>query len=267
MTDLIKRRRDRKGIGGAIGIERAVPPLSAARESITNTERLLLALLRSEISRFVKDEDLLTLFFSHVFDPMAGEDERKEFVKNFIRNEPRAVIGYPRASAEFPIFAIVLMAEEESQPVIGDYTGQTDINDPDEEDDEFASFEGGIWEQSFGIFIYAQHPDVCLYMYHFVKMIMSGGKEFLLSNGVIDATYSGGELAPDEQYLPNNMFARVFNVKATVPFTVPRIALADPRRMKVVGLYRSDMVVDGVPGGISTPEEDDGDEGPDGDEG
>ena len=107
-----------------------------------------------------------------------------------------------------------------------------------------------MFDSQHGCYIYAEHPDVCLYLYHFVKMIMLGGKDWLLSKGVTEMTISGGELMPNEEYLPENMFSRVVNVKTMAPFVVPRPALVDARKAKVVGIYADDVVVDGVRGGV-----------------
>jgi hypothetical protein len=89
-----------------------------------------------------------------------------------------------------------------------------------------------------------------------------GAKPLFLSNGMTDVTISGGEVAPDEQYLPDNMFLRTLTVSGHSMFTVPSFALTDRRRLRVLGLYRDDVVVDGVRGGITPTRFDDEQEEP-----
>jgi hypothetical protein len=246
----ISRRRDRRSVGGTIGIDRDVPELSAARAAVVNIERLLKALLESEIARFKENPEDLRLFFKHYFDALVGEDEREEFVTNFIAQSPTVALGYQRASAEFPVIAIILESENEADSVLGDYAGETDEDDDDESRGEWMEYEGGFWESTFGLYVYAQHPDVCLYLYNFVKMILISGRSLLLSQGVMDVSLTGGELNPDEAKLPENMFIRFVRVSAKSAQTVPRFARVDPRRLRVYGLFMEDVIVDGVRGGV-----------------
>ncbi len=244
-------RRERNNVGGTIGIDRSVPGGTAASAAVINVERLLVKLLRTEVDRLVLDETRLTRYFEHLFAPLVEEGEVAEFVTNFIAQPPKTIFGYARSATEFPCFAVVLADEAEDQATVGDDVGQGDDDDPTEEYEEFT---GATWSSTFSVFVYAQHPDVCLYLYQFAKMLLHSGKELLLSNGVLDVVLSGGELAPNEMYLPDTMFCRVLNVRCTSVQSFPRVSMGDPRRMQITGLYRNDVVVDGVPGGVSTPE-------------
>lgn len=260
MSDRTRRRRDAKNIGGTIGIDRELPPLSAARTNVINIERLLVALLRAEVERFRTEPELLRKFFAHMFDPLIGETEREEFVTNFTRLPPEVVLGYPRTSTQFPCFAVILQEDAEDQNFIGDFVGETE--DDEEDAIDYMEYAGVLCTNSYGIYIYAQHPDVCLYLYYFAKMIVFGAKPLFLANGMTDVSISGGEVAPDEQYLPDNMFMRTLTVSGHSMFTVPQFALTDRRRLRVLGLYRDDVVVDGVQGGITPKRFDDEQEEP-----
>lgn len=250
MTDLTKKKRDAKNIGGTIGIDRDVPPPEAARTNVINIERLLVSLLRAEVERFRTEPELLRMFFKHMFDPLVGETEREEFVTNFVRMPPEVVLGYPRTSTNFPCFAVILQEDSEDQNFVGDFVGETEDGEEGIGVDEYKEYTGVLCNSSFGLFVYAQHPDVCLYLYYFAKMIVFGAKTLFLSNGMTEVTISGGEVAPDEQYLPDNMFMRTLTISGQSMFTVPSFALVNRRRLQVLGLYRDDVVVDGVQGGI-----------------
>jgi hypothetical protein len=223
------------------------PDLAEARTSIVLVERLILAIIRSEVSRLRQDEAELTRFFSHFFDPLAGETEREKFVANFISQPPVTVLGYPRSTAEFPCFSVILESEEEDQNVLAEYVGET----LEEEDTrEPAEYLGAVFNHTYGIYVYAQHPDVVVYLYQFVKMVLFGAKPTLVEAGLIDIHFSGGELSPEEMYLPDNMFARVLRITTQAVMSVPVLTAVDPRRLHT-SIFMDDIVVDGIRGGVT----------------
>jgi hypothetical protein len=223
------------------------PPAAEARTNIVLVERLILQILRTEIDRLLASEEELQRFFSHFFDPLAGEAERKSFAVNFQRKPPTVVLGYPRVSAEFPCIAVVLENESEETNVLGDYLGQTIDGEKNREATEYV---GAVFEQTYGVYIYAENPDITIYLYQFVKLVLFGGKGALIEAGLIDPRFSGGELSPEDQWLPNNMFVRKLNITAGAVISVPVLLTLDPSRVKLAGIYREDIVVDGVRGGV-----------------
>ena len=227
------------------------PDLTEARTNIVMIERLLLAIIRSEVDRLRQDKAELTRFFSHFFDPLAGETEREKFVNNFIKQPPVTVLGYPRSTAEFPCFSVILESEEESQDALAEYIGETLEG---EDADEPAEFLGAIFDHTYGIYVYAQHPDVTAYLYQFLKMLLFGAKPTLLQAGLIDIHFSGGELSPEEMYLPDNMFARVLRITAQAVMSVPVLVGIDPRALRV-SLFMDDIVVGGIRGGVTAVDE------------
>jgi len=252
-------RKDKtdRNIGGALPT--SPPDLSTARDSILLIERLLRSLLQTTIDDLKDPNDAsavedLTRFFSHFYDPTISPAERNDIIKNFQAEPPKAILGYPRSTAQFPCFSIILEGEEETQGLIGDYAGQTTL---DEDVDDFSEYIGAFYNSTYGIYIYAEHPDVCVYLYQFAKSVIHAGKAFLFSCGVTSMTISGGELAPDETYMPENMFMRVLRVQLTAPMSVPAFMRADPRKIRLTGIFRPDVIVDGMPSGVTeiTPEE------------
>jgi len=259
MSDLTKKKRAAKNLGGEIGIDMTVPTLGAARANVINIERLIVELLRTEVERFRADPEMLRMFFRHMFDPLIGEVEREEFVTNFGRIPPEVVLGYPRTSTTMPCFAVILQEDSEADGFIEDFGGETE----DEESigtDDYKEYSAVLCNNTFGIYVYANHPDVCLYLYYFVKMVVFGAKPLFVSNGMLDVSISGGEVSPDESYMPDNMFMRTLTVSGQSMFTVPSFARTNRRQLRLLGLYRDDVVVDGVQGGITPERFDDEDE-------
>ena len=243
-------RKDPRNLGVAYGATKTPffeVAAARSRTSVTITERVLLGVLRTEIDRLSKDKSELERFFSHFFDPLTDKNERDSWVNNFTRRPPKVVLGYPRTSSEFPCFSIVLESERQTQEALGLYLGQSL-----EEEGGDTSFEylGAMFEQTLGVYIYAEHPDVCIYLYQFAKSVFLGANETLLCCGLIDPMYSGGELAPDEGYLPENMFVRVLRVTLKSLTTVPQVLSPDPARARVTGIFADDIVVSGLRGGV-----------------
>lgn len=223
---------------------------TAAYESVLMVERFIKNLLRDTIEVLLKDPDELRRFFSAFFDSTIGEEELNSFVASFIKSPPRSVLGYARSGAELPIFATVLTSEEESDAFLGDFVGQ--------HEDERSGFEntGAFFDATYSVYVYSTHPDMCAVLYQFAKAVIHAGKGFLMSNGVLEVKLGGGELAPDENYMPENMFVRVLRVTAKHPFSAPVVKPFDPTRVKVTGIFGSDVVVDGLRGGVKAVEDD-----------
>jgi len=241
------------------------PIQTEMRTSVVMAERILLAVLRSEVARLSADTDEargeLTRIFSHIFDPTIGATERASFVTDFQRRPPTTVLGYPRTTTEMPCFAMTLENDEEGEaPILGKYVGQT-LEGEDPPGGEDAEYEGAFFDQTYGIYVYAQHADQCAYLYQFGKLLLFGARQALEAAGIIDPTYSGGELTPEEMYLPENLYARVLRVRAKTLMTVPRLLLhRDGRRLRATGIFMKDVVVDGMRGGVTPYAEVPGDE-------
>jgi hypothetical protein len=230
------------------------PSQAELRTSIVLPERLIRRVLVDEVDRLSGDVDECRRFFSHFFDPTVADiAERESYVKSFIANPPKTTLGYPRTMGEWPIFSITLTSDEETEPAaLAKYVGQTLPGEkpPGGEDQEY---EGAFWEQTNSVLIMAPHPDQALFLYHFAKLSLFGAREAFVQAGIIDPTYSGGELNPQEVYLPDNAFGRILNISFKVMQTVPKLyTYRDGRRLRVGGIFGSDVVVDGMRGGAST---------------
>lgn len=230
------------------------PPSAETRTSIVFIERFILAILRSEIERLTADpgdRSEINRIFGHIFDPSATAEMRHKYVANFCKSPPQVVLGYPRVSAEFPCYSVTLDSDEEADPaLLGKYAGAT-LEGEIPANNEDLEFEGAFFTQRYTVYVYAEHPDVCSYLYQLAKMILFGARSALEAAGGIDLHYGGGELRPDEGYIPENMFARYLTVTCTSMMTVPRVLtyrLQD--QLRVTGIFAEDVVVEGVQGGV-----------------
>ena len=61
---------------------------------------------------------------------------------------------------------------------------------------------------SFGILIYAQHPDICVAHYRIARYVLNVGRKYLINHNLQDPQLSGAELAPDPRYIPDQLYVR-----------------------------------------------------------
>jgi hypothetical protein len=229
------------------------------RYSVPMPERILLMLLRDEVTRLSSPDGTSDLrrFFSHFFDPMIGERERNTYVDNFQRQPPTVTMGYPRTGSRFPCLTVILESDDEDQEALDYYLGETQPGDPADDAHEYA---GALFRKTLGIHIFAEHPDVCLYLYHFAKAVIAGAHLVLAGYGLIDPKLSGSELSPQENYLPENMFVRRLGVTVLSLETSPLVLRPDPARVRVAGISSSGTIVSGVRGGVTVIASDSDDE-------
>lgn len=275
MTTSRKRRLERN-LGGAEAAHDPRfegffdgPQIAELRTSIVLPERLLRAVLLSEIDRLTAkaNESELVRFFSHFFDPtVADTKERDSWVLDFQQTQPKVVLGYPKTASDWPIFSITLAEENEGEMPIGKYVGETQSGErgPGGED---AIYEGGIWDCTWSVMVLAQSPDQCIYLYHFAKLCLLGARAALERAGMSDLSFSGAELNPSEYQLPDMAFIRQLTVRGKVMQTVPLLqTYRSADRLKLGGIFSDDVVVDGLRGGVHAEADgiDDGDEADEG---
>jgi hypothetical protein len=120
-------------------------------------------------------------------------------------NPPKIMHGYAPRDIDVPVFSIVLEQESEAETWLANDVGN--VEDPDDPDYRADIF-GSIWQHQYGIMIYAEHPDITGYYYELAKSIILSGNDFFVDQGLFDIDVSGGDLRPDEVYIPQNLFAR-----------------------------------------------------------
>ena len=156
-------------------------------------------------------------------------------IKTLWGTKPLKVInGYARRDSDFPVVAIALSGEAESQNFIGDDAPQIE-----DEDDPYdgADVESAIWQHNYDLLIYTHHPDVTAYYYEIVKSILLAGYDALTGKDCFEYKLSGMDLAPDPGYLPDNLYARKMAFSCQREFQrIDRASLAD-KGTKTAGMH------------------------------
>lgn len=250
MTSTVSRK-SKKNIGSFDpGVE--IDPQDAYKP-VLNVERIIKTLLNDTTEMFKNDRAEATRFFTWFFDTTTDAASLVSFINAFINRPPIAKLGYSRVGADLPCFGIVLENEDEQESFMGDHVGE------DGSGRDAFDYTGAFFDARYGIFVYAENPDMTAMLYQYAKAVIHAGKGFLFSCGVLTIQLSGGDLAPDDNYMPENMFVRVVHADMKHPFSAPRIRPFDRSKVKVTGIFGSDVVVDGQRGKITTyvPGEDD----------
>jgi len=179
---------------GAIHSTAAAPGTGAAARNYNFAERLIVAALRNARVRFRDEPD-------H-WDWMLGflDATERDIVRRILDERPPTIrYGYARDTDKWPIISVVLASEAPSTDLIGDVI-------------ELANgliVEGEVREQRLDITIYADSPDLALYLYHWVNYAMQAHVQWFQNEGLqCPAFVAGGELAPDPRYVPETCYLR-----------------------------------------------------------
>lgn len=171
----------------------------------TNTpfaEEVIRSILEAGIAAFTADATL----FDPVWRGLSPGDMTR--LKNvWASNPPTVISGYAREGAPFPLVAITLLGDNPNQ----DYLGINEHWMDADEDEVFDAGElGGSVRTtgSFGIFIYAAHPNVCAAYYRAIRHVLNVGRKTLVQAGLQEPQITGVELRPDARYTPDNLFVR-----------------------------------------------------------
>jgi hypothetical protein len=176
-------------------------------------QRFLYTAIRNGLDNITADPKILEELFGDVYElPTTEVDAIKTL---FSTTPPDVHHGYPRRDYEFPLYSIIMSAEDEGTHVMGDYVGyDDDPASPNYRADQMGSF----WNHSYQVHCYAEHPDVTAYIYEVAKNILLGGESYFSSKGLFDIHVSGMDLAPDPRYIPEHLFVRQLGFKCQREF-------------------------------------------------
>jgi hypothetical protein len=204
--------------------------LQVFKDNPAALERWALEMLELDAEEAAK----LRLYFAGGTNPDDGE--------TIEARPPILVHGYPRVDGPFPCWAMTLGAETIEQ----DYLGK-DAPFLDSDGEKFYNAETGEvvdpkarrLTYRYEVLVITDHPDITVYYYHLLKLILMSNQTSLEAADVEDFAFTGADLTPDPRFLPPDVFARVLTItvsgdevwcedlRATYGRSVSGIAVAD----------------------------------------
>ena len=175
--------------------------------------RYLFTLLETGVHQIQNDLSVLDSLFQ---DNYVLSDEELATIKTYFKAHGLNVInGYPRSDSEFPLIAITLSSDRESDYFIGDEA------EPITEDDSpylGMDLKSTIWEYTYQLLLYTEHPDITAYYYEIMKAMIILNLDYLSELDCYGFSISGSELAPDPRYLPEYLFVRQLTFRCNSEF-------------------------------------------------
>jgi hypothetical protein len=184
-------------------------------------ERLIYQVLEDGVAFLVANPGEISSFLST--EANLPDDEADAVAQAFLdikgkngarvaRPGPSVVHGYARQDNAFPLYAITLGGEQEAQTFMGDAGHMVD----DPEDDNYGADQfAAIFNYTVNVLVYAQHPDMVLYLYQLMKEILVAALPLLKSYDLFDIRLGGADMAPDPAWVPAGLFVR----RATLTFS------------------------------------------------
>jgi hypothetical protein len=175
--------------------------------------RVLYNVLQYGINAVQQDTTLLSDLFGDLYGLTSTEVAS---IQTYFQTKTFTVVqGYPHQAMKPPVYALVLSAEQQDERFIGDEVGMVLDGSQYSNCDQY----GAIWSHNYQVLCYADHPDVCFYMYEIAKNAFQGADHYMLEQNVLEWSYGGMDLMPDERYIPQNLFCRAMTITAKSQFT------------------------------------------------
>ena len=204
-------------------------------------ERLIYTALQAGITELLENP----LRFHRIFVDYYGltDGETAKIREYFEANPPKVIHSYAREDSKFPLYAIILQSEMETDKALGDYGGMITFDEALAAGDSGASGAevfGSIFTYNYEIITYAKLPDVTLYYYYLAKYFMIREREYFVENDLFDLNLGGLDLAPDPRYLPAHLFGRTLRFSCQREMAV--IGESVVRASKVEGIHVTDTL-------------------------
>lgn len=213
-------------------------------------QRFIDTVLKQALANIAKDREAILL---ELFRDELGIDEKTELdsiIDVFKNTPPKVILGYPRADSDFPLYSITLGTEGASEGFLEDGAGQVEEDD----DPEFgADKKAEIWNHSYSVWCYAEHPDVCGYIYEVAKAALAlNAHDYLIGKGLWNIKLSGMEMAPDPRYAPENLFLRQLVLRCDKEFQLLDRNSKIGKAFKVSGIHVDNSGSSRDVGGVKT---------------
>lgn len=163
--------------------------------------RYLYTMITEAVENISDDVSVLDGLFQ---DNFVLSDEELNTIKIYWKAHPPNIInGYPRSDSSFPLIAITLSGDRESEYYLNNDAGMiTEEGNPYYHMD----LQSTMWDYSYDLLIYTEHPDITAYYYTILKFIIIANSDVLRDLDVINIRLEGTELAPDPRYIPEHLF-------------------------------------------------------------
>ncbi len=175
-------------------------------------QRRLYTILQQGLAAFAANPDLYNIVFGQYLG--LGDKEVASIRATLTRTPVRIQHGFAHRDITMPTICIVLQAESQSQKYLGDLGylplgGEVGV--------------GSLWENSYQLMVYSENIDLTSYIYELVKAIFIMSHNLLAQWGIIQPSFTGMDLAPDPSYAPENVFVRVFGLRAFCQYVLPEL--------------------------------------------
>jgi hypothetical protein len=183
-------------------------------------ERLIYTALQDGITELKNDPQRLELFFSRRAE--LSDAEIASIKTKFLAKPPEIIHNYPRSDSPFPVFAIVLGNEDESQKFLDDFGGVVGSDELEGLSGDFLGSEerSSIYRHTYNVLIYTENADVTMWYYELVKYFMVRKRKFFKSKGVLTSRFGGTDLKPDGGLVPEFLFVRQFSMSCQSELTI-----------------------------------------------
>lgn len=208
-------------------------------------QRLLYTLLTTGFQEFQNNPGLIDELFTEVWElsptELAG-------IKEKLGDEPPTIIhGYARTDTDFPAISITLGSEGEALEFIGNDIGMVD------EGEYFgADLEGSAWQHAYNIYVYADHPDVCMYYYEMAKSIFLASFPTFNAKGLWQTSLKGMDFMPDPLYVPAHLFVRQLVFSCQKEFCRTNVESRLMKAFEVAGIHIDNSGSPSDVGGVKT---------------
>ena len=164
----------------------------------------------------------------------------------FAARPPRIRAGYATSQDPMPTIAVALASEAPESEFLAELL---DVGVDLPELGMTGEVRGSIDGQTIDVTIYADHPDVTLYLYHWTKYVLRAHVPWLIRHGVINPAFvRGGDVQPGAAYAPERLFIRQQTWKCSGESASVE-PIPDPPRG--VYIFLQGVIVDGVRGGVN----------------
>jgi hypothetical protein len=225
-------------------------------------ERIINDVITAGLAWFTADLDRLEAFFQDEHGLSSAETAkiRAYYAMNPDDADdwggpPKLIHGYPRSSGPWPCWAIILNADRSERRMLGDDAGTMDTFDDETDlDGEAAIPLVRLANFNVGIDTYVpDNPDICRYNYYLLRFIIwqAVGTFQDSPNYLQNVEFSGADLAPNPQYLPDNIWVRRLTLTC---FAEEAAWEAKSEPTGVGGAHATDETT-GVTGGITPYQE------------